>query len=661
LGVTLLAAIPRLYLGATQYIEYDGYWHVFIAQQDQWSNFVREYQQNAHPPLYFLLLKLTLWFGRSFLVYRAISLVTGIAAVYLLGCIARKMTRWPLTPALAGLAYGLSLPGIIISCEVRAYMLCTFLILISYYFFLDVIGRERQAGSFRQRAVFASAAMLACLTHYYAFFYVGAVLILAAAFAISRRGEPLWRSFGREAATFAPVLGVMAYLFFSHANAHAVVQGHLLPFYYRRAVPESMGEFLIRNLQNTFNLFAPWTVSARPVFLVVLAGLLPAVGATVYLVRRTGAPEKLPALVTMLATGLMLMELMAASVLGKYPFGGYLRQQFLVFPFLVLCAFLLPDRLATRLPDRAAHALAGGLALVTIVASALSFYAHPKTGSALLASQMARFERLFPASTAVYVDQFSLIFFFLHHDDWKWTFAGQAPDTGIYRLSHDNRQMLVLRDGQRWILDCGDAALYRDLAACMRSNGLSSIRVFRLGEGVRRPRSAGDVEALRKKIAELSAAQGLCVQKLDIRSDDVYAEFRTSACTEERAAPEQDVDDVNPYISYTGSWESGDFSGAAHGTLTYTNQPGETARLSFRGTGIRYVYTKAYNRGKARVSVDGRECAVVDLYDRRIVWQSFTECGGLPPGDHTLEIRVLGSRNPASKDTVVDIDALIPR
>jgi hypothetical protein len=169
------------------------------------------------------------------------------------------------------------------------------------------------------------------------------------------------------------------------------------------------------------------------------------------------------------------------------------------------------------------------------------------------------------------------------------------------------------------------------------------------------------VDALRKNITDLSAAQGLCVQKLDIRGNDVYAEFRTSGCTEERAAPEHDVDDVNPNISYTGAWESGDFSGAAHGTLTYTNQPGETARLSFQGTGIRYVYTKAYNHGKARVSVDGKECAVVDLYDRKIVWQSFTDCGGLLPGGHTLEIRVLESRNPASKDTVVDIDALIPR
>jgi len=59
LGITILCLIPRLILGASQYIEYDGYWHVWIAHQLQWGNFVKEYQANAHPPLYFLLLRLT--------------------------------------------------------------------------------------------------------------------------------------------------------------------------------------------------------------------------------------------------------------------------------------------------------------------------------------------------------------------------------------------------------------------------------------------------------------------------------------------------------------------------------------------------------------------------------------------------------------------------
>src|SRR5579872_5423857 len=96
LFITLLAAIPRLYVGSTQYVEYDGYWHVFIAMQDNLRQFYKEYWINFHPPLFYLLLRLALNFGRTPLVYRSISLLTGIAAVFFIGKIAEKIsvTRW---------------------------------------------------------------------------------------------------------------------------------------------------------------------------------------------------------------------------------------------------------------------------------------------------------------------------------------------------------------------------------------------------------------------------------------------------------------------------------------------------------------------------------------------------------------------------------------
>src|SRR5882672_4492298 len=98
LAVILIAAIPRLYLGATQFIEYDGYWNAFFAQQDRWQNFVWEYRAIGHPPLYFLLLRISLWFGHWPLAYRAVSLITGLAAIYLIARIASKMMRWKASP-----------------------------------------------------------------------------------------------------------------------------------------------------------------------------------------------------------------------------------------------------------------------------------------------------------------------------------------------------------------------------------------------------------------------------------------------------------------------------------------------------------------------------------------------------------------------------------
>ena len=83
--ISLAAAIPRIYLGATQHIDYDGYLHVFIAMQNKWEIFWQECQADFHPPLFYLLLKVVLWFGRSALIYRAISILTGVGSVFIVG------------------------------------------------------------------------------------------------------------------------------------------------------------------------------------------------------------------------------------------------------------------------------------------------------------------------------------------------------------------------------------------------------------------------------------------------------------------------------------------------------------------------------------------------------------------------------------------------
>ena len=108
------------------------------------------------------------------------------------------------------------------------------------------------------------------------------------------------------------------------------------------------------------------------------------------------------------------------------------------------------------------------------------------------------------------------------------------------------------------------------------------------------------------------------------------------------------TDDTSPRIAYSGHWDPGAFRGAFNGTVTYSETPGATARWQFEGTTFDYVYTKAFNRGFALVTVDGSERGTVDLYAPTIEWQASTEFGGLQPGRHTVEIRVLGSRNPAS-------------
>lgn len=121
-------------------------------------------------------------------------------------------------------------------------------------------------------------------------------------------------------------------------------------------------------------------------------------------------------------------------------------------------------------------------------------------------------------------------------------------------------------------------------------------------------------------------------------------------------------DDAVRSISYRGPWwRDLQNTEASGGTLTYCNQPGAAVRFRFNGTGLAYVYTLAFNRGIAEVVIDGQVRATIDLYSRETKWRQTTTFSGLPPGEHSCEIRVLPAKNPESTDYYVDIDSIAVR
>jgi hypothetical protein len=117
-------------------------------------------------------------------------------------------------------------------------------------------------------------------------------------------------------------------------------------------------------------------------------------------------------------------------------------------------------------------------------------------------------------------------------------------------------------------------------------------------------------------------------------------------------------DDIDASLIYTGGWLRGVFPEAESETITYANRPGSDLLFSFNGTAFTYTYTKAFNRGIARIEVDGAQIREVDLYSAQTEWQASTSFTGLPAGNHTVRISVALARNPSSSNTFVDIDAL---
>jgi|GEM_PF-3961754 len=96
------------------------------------------------------------------------------------------------------------------------------------------------------------------------------------------------------------------------------------------------------------------------------------------------------------------------------------------------------------------------------------------------------------------------------------------------------------------------------------------------------------------------------------------------------------------------------------GSIRATTRKGALQKLTAVGSDFAIVSTKGRNRGKAKVLIDGRRVATIDLYawktkPRRIVFaKSFGSVG-----KHTIVFKATGTKNRKSKGKRVDLDAFV--
>jgi hypothetical protein len=112
--------------------------------------------------------------------------------------------------------------------------------------------------------------------------------------------------------------------------------------------------------------------------------------------------------------------------------------------------------------------------------------------------------------------------------------------------------------------------------------------------------------------------------------------------------------DASPAIEYVGRWVRDlQFQQAHGGTLTYTDERGAVFRFRFSGTEVDWVFTRAENRGRAEVRIDGVSRGTVSQRGP-IGWQQRMTFGGLAPGPHLFEASAAG-------DGYIDLDAIVVR
>ena len=117
-------------------------------------------------------------------------------------------------------------------------------------------------------------------------------------------------------------------------------------------------------------------------------------------------------------------------------------------------------------------------------------------------------------------------------------------------------------------------------------------------------------------------------------------------------------EDLDKRVEYKGKWWADhQFPESSGQSITYSDKPGDTFRISFTGSAITYVFTRALNRGIAEAKIDGGAPVRINQYSAQTKWQEKQKFGGLSAGTHTLEVRVSGDKDPASGGVFVDLDA----
>lgn len=121
----------------------------------------------------------------------------------------------------------------------------------------------------------------------------------------------------------------------------------------------------------------------------------------------------------------------------------------------------------------------------------------------------------------------------------------------------------------------------------------------------------------------------------------------------------QRVEDNSPSIRYGSGWYLGDMSRAwSAGSASVASTTGTQASFTFTGTAVTWIGARGPQTGIASVLIDGVAVAQVDTYSvtEEIRVPMYTAVN-LSTATHTITVRANGTRNTASSNTLIALDA----
>lgn len=314
----------------------------------EWDSFWEEYSNNAHPPLFYLVLRAMSTVTLDVSALRSIALVFGcgwVIAMFLFAreCVGRGAVA-TLTGLIAACLVAISDTGIVMSQLIRPYSMQMALMTFGLYFLVRYIREPRRW----LLPAYATLMILATLTHYATLLVIGGVAIACMVLLVSRDLDPrrvrsllLWN---------LPLFVVVALCYWFHIRTNldgsqiaiAAANSWLEPFMMdslAEAWPLLLGLFSA-HIQPGFE---------GPVAVVFFAGLALAI------YRKNLFLFALP-----LAT---IAIAVMASAAHKYPFGGSRHSVYLLMVVALPVAF----GVASMLAGGRRAATAGSVALVGLL------------------------------------------------------------------------------------------------------------------------------------------------------------------------------------------------------------------------------------------------------------------------------------------------------
>ena len=480
---------------------YDEFWHLYYGEVEPFWYFWREIGQDTHPPLTYLLLRPLTDAGADPVWGRLTSLVPGVLSILLMFLVSRAMGMTRAVSHLAAFLLSVSCAAVSMGISVRSYALTTLAVLAAFCIWLRIITRPDLV-SRAQLRLFVLACLVAPWSHYAAALPLVGMLALTVWECATCAG--FRRSLQRRVRELRPwpetvllVLGLAAVPVYAMSTRYVGVTNQLSEFLPKQ--DQGLLDFAVRGINRELSLFLPSTLPEDSLVVPALLALA-CLAWTVWHTRpraRARDPRRGAAPGILL---LILAAILAAAVLKKYPLGGLVRHQYVIFPFLILSGLLVVDLAVRRMRQTSSRWLVCGVLAALSVWSSWRAFDGPRLDDfphrpPWTAAHRELVDAVTPGET-VYVSGFTYIALYQGaRDDGGWTWQADLRDSAggpheVIQAHLPVGTFRVLRDRSRWsaVAEGDQPGRLRDLMQLEDLRSLWVLKCFQWNADIPRDR-----------------------------------------------------------------------------------------------------------------------------------------------------------------------------